>query len=97
MMNINTHRKMIQQVADALGLALCKQMAFVGGCTTGLMLPDDFTKEQVRHTDDVDLIIHVVNYPSYLTLKQELSERGFKEVLEHNDPHLCHAIGRVAC
>jgi len=95
MMNINTHREMIQQVADALGPALCKQMAFVGGCTTGLMLTDDFTKEQVRHTDDVDLIIHVVNYPSYLTLKQELSERGFKEVLEHNDPICAMRLGEL--
>ncbi|ORU92800.1 MAG: hypothetical protein A6F72_05580 [Cycloclasticus sp. symbiont of Poecilosclerida sp. N] len=59
------------------------------------MPTDDFTKEQVRHTDDVDLIIHVVNYPSYLTLKQELSERGFKEVMEHNDPICAMRLGEL--
>lgn len=52
-------QSMLEQVAKALGPELCQQMTFVGGCTTGLLLTDDFTKEQVRSTDDVDLIVHV--------------------------------------
>lgn len=95
MMNINTHREMLKQVADALGPELSKKVAFVGGCTTGLMLTDDFTKEQVRHTDDVDLIVHVLSYPSYLTLKKELKKRGFKEVMEHEDPICAMRLGEL--
>jgi len=37
-MNINIHRDMLKQVADALGSELSKQMAFVGGCTASLKL-----------------------------------------------------------
>jgi len=43
-----------------MGPELCQQMTFVGGCSTGLLLTDDFAKEQVRHTDDVDLIVHTL-------------------------------------
>lgn len=94
-MNINTHRDMLKKVADALGPELCQQTAFVGGCTTGLMLTDDFTKEQVRHTDDVDLIIHVLSYPSYLTLKTLLNDRGFKEDMEYSDPICAMRLGEL--
>ena len=45
--------RMITLVAEALGSELLQQMAFVGGCTTGLLLTDAFSQEQVRHTDDV--------------------------------------------
>jgi len=42
---------MIEIVAHALGEELLSEVAFVGGCTTGLLV-----------TDDVDLIINVVGY-----------------------------------
>lgn len=56
-------RAMLRQVAEALGEELREQVAFVGGCTTGLLLTDAFTREQVRSTDDVDLIVHVISHP----------------------------------
>ena len=31
---------MLQRVADALGTELLQEMAFVGGCTTGLLITD---------------------------------------------------------
>ncbi len=58
MNNENVHREMLINVAVALGTELFQKMVFVGGCTTSLLLTDAFTIEQVRHTDDVDLIIH---------------------------------------
>lgn len=71
-------RDMLAQVARALGPELREQMTFVGGCTTGLLITDEFTKEQVRHTDDVDLIVHVLGYVGFSSLQEQLKERGFR-------------------
>lgn len=72
-------RAMLRQVAEALGAGLREQVAFVGGCTTGLLLTDAFTREQVRSTDDVDLIISVMTYAQWQTFKETLKTHGFKE------------------
>ncbi|BBI50689.1 hypothetical protein HORIV_31100 [Vreelandella olivaria] len=72
-------RAMLRQIAQALGLVLREQVAFVGGCTTGLLLTDPFTREQVRSTDDVDLIISVMTYASLQQFKETLKAHGFKE------------------
>ncbi|MGO2090191.1 MAG: hypothetical protein ACTH2P_11335 [Oceanisphaera sp.] len=77
MNNFNVHLKMLELVAEALGPDLCEKMAFVGGCTTGLLLTDEFTKEQVRHTNDVDLIVSVMGYINYHQLQEELVAKGF--------------------
>lgn len=71
-------QSMLEQVAKALGPELCQQMTFVGGCTTGLLLTDEFTKEQVRSTDDVDLIVHVQGYIGFHNLQKQLEGHGFK-------------------
>ncbi len=63
---------MIAVVARALGPDLLKKVAFVGGCTTGLLLTDAFSKQQVRHTDDVDLIVHVVGHVGLASLQAQL-------------------------
>ncbi len=70
---------MLRYVAQALGEELREKVAFVGGCTTGLLLTDDFTREQVRSTDDVDLVVHVIGYPDLYRLKNTLKARGFRE------------------
>lgn len=72
-------RAMLRQVAEALGAELRDQVAFVGGCTTGLLLTDAFTREQVRSTDDVDLIISVMSYIDLQRFKEALKAKGFKE------------------
>jgi len=86
MSNANRHRDMLKQIAIALGEDLCQKMAFVGGCTTGLFITDDYTLEQVRHTDDVDLIVHTIGYNSFHELQVVLRSRGFKHRLIGNDP-----------
>ena len=79
MTRFNLFKEMIEQVALALGEELLDSVAFVGGCTTGLLLTDDYTREQVRYTDDVDLIVHVVSHVEWAKLQESLREKGFSE------------------
>lgn len=68
---------MLQRVADALGGDLLPEVAFVGGCTTGLLITDDISLEAVRFTDDVDLIVHVMGLGNWYQLQQILAGKGF--------------------
>lgn len=78
MSRYNAHREMILMVAKALGADLLPQVAFVGGCTTGLLITDEMTKESVRYTDDVDLIINVWGYTGWHKFSEQLVDRGFR-------------------
>lgn len=93
MSRIADHRSMIAAVATALGDELLQQVAFVGGCTTGLLLTDEFSKEQVRHTDDVDLIVHVAGYAGISKLQQMLRQRGFSHAQGEEDPICAMQLG----
>lgn len=79
MPTLDDHITMIRAVAKAMGSELCQAVAFVGGCTTALLLTDLYTKQQVRHTDDVDLIVHALSYAHWETLKEQFREKGFEE------------------
>jgi predicted nucleotidyltransferase len=68
---------MLQRVAVALGPELLAQTAFVGGCTTALMVTDAVSREAVRFTDDVDLIVHVLGGADWYALQARLQARGF--------------------
>jgi predicted nucleotidyltransferase len=72
---------MITQVAKALG-DLLDDVVFVGGCVTGLLINDAFTLEQVRFTDDVDLIVNIITHADWNQLQSKLRSRGFKENME---------------
>ena len=87
------HRQMLIRVAEALGADLLQQMAFVGGCTTGLLLTDAFSLEQVRHTDDVDLIVHVMGHASFAELQSSLQKKGFRHSTEEDDPLCAMRLG----
>ncbi len=82
MSTINTLMDMMVTVSKALGPELLNEVAFVGGCTTGLHVTDEFTKESVRYTDDVDLIISVTGYPGWNTFQERLKEKGFRVSME---------------
>lgn len=69
---------MLQRVADALGPDLLQEVAFVGGCTTGLLITDAVSREAVRFTDDVDLIVHVIGLGNWYQLQQVLAGKGFR-------------------
>jgi len=78
----NQSHEMLVLVAKALGDDLLNEVAFLGGCTTGLLLTDEVTKEAVRYTDDVDLITHVIGYSGWIRFQKRLKGRGFKESME---------------
>ena len=80
----NQLNEMLVVVARALGDDLLKEVAFLGGCTTGLLLTDTASKEAVRYTDDVDLITHVIGFSGWIKFQNRIKERGFKESMEDN-------------
>jgi predicted nucleotidyltransferase len=79
--------EMLTLVSHALGAELLQEVAFLGGCTTGLLITDEASREAVRYTEDVDLITHVIGYPEWLVFQSLLSERGF--VVSPQDDTLC--------
>lgn len=78
---------MIATVARALGNELLREVAFVGGCATGLLVTDTFTMEGIRYTEDVDLIVGVVGYPGWVKLQNTLASKGFSASPE--DEYIC--------
>lgn len=70
--------QMLEAVADALGAELRQQVAFVGGCTTVLLITDEYTQETIRGTDDVDLVIHLTSTAAWYRLEETLKTKGFK-------------------
>ncbi len=73
---------MIKEVADALGTKMVSEIAFVGGCTTGLLMTDPIAKESVRYTQDVDLIIDIIGYPAWTNFQEKLRGIGFKDDMD---------------
>jgi hypothetical protein len=74
---INTTR--IKTVANAL-LALREKVVFTGGATISLY-PDRAVFE-VRPTDDVDVIIEILNYAHRTELEEKLRSIGFAHDVE---------------
>jgi predicted nucleotidyltransferase len=85
----DVQKEMLKQVALALD-ELRETVTFVGGCTTALLITDELTVEQVRHTEDVDLIVSIMTYVEYNKLKAQLQSKGFKETpLTEEDWPIC--------
>ena len=57
---------------------LLPEIAFVGGCTTGLLITDP-AASGVRATDDVDVIVEVASFAEYFRFGQRLRKLGFSE------------------
>lgn len=73
---------MLEAVAEALGDDLLERLVFVGGCSTALFITDPVTLEDVRATDDVDLIVDLAGYPAWAKLQENLKARGFQTSAE---------------
>ncbi|KUP91591.1 hypothetical protein [Tritonibacter horizontis] len=71
--------QMLETVADALGAEFRERLVFVGGCTTALFITDTVTLEDVRATDDVDLIVDLAGYAAWAEMQNQLREKGFSE------------------
>jgi hypothetical protein len=71
--------RMLEFVAIKLG-AVCNDVVFLGGCTTGLFVTDPQFPD-VRYTLDVDCIIDVISLKEYHQLEKRLTRQGFKKSL----------------
>lgn len=69
---------MLAAVAKAIGDDLREKLVFVGGCSSALFITDPHTIEDVRMTDDVDLIVNLTGKGKWLDLQDRLSRNGFK-------------------
>lgn len=70
---------MLLPVAEALGDELLARVAFVGGSTTAFLVTDPITRQAVRFTEDVDLIVHVDGLAGWHRWQRELNARGFTQ------------------
>lgn len=75
---------MLETVAGALGDDLRERLVFVGGCTTALFITDPITLEDVRATDDVDLIIDLAGYGEWARMQEQLRHKGFSEAQDED-------------
>jgi hypothetical protein len=78
-LSYHTNIVRIKAVANALG-SLIKKIVFVGGATISLYL--DRPVFEIRPTDDVDVIIEILNYQDRTSLEQRLLEIGFSPDIE---------------
>lgn len=76
--NANHNYELISFVADGLGEAFLAECAFVGGCTTAMLVTDSAVLDDIRFTDDVDLVIELAGIPAWEKLTQRLAAKGFK-------------------
>jgi len=73
-MNHNSNITRIKAVYNALG-ELREQVVFVGGAVVSLYAERDW--DEVRETDDVDILVEVYTYPEYSKLEKKLRRIGF--------------------
>lgn len=73
-----TNRDRVLLIADALG-RLCDKVVFVGGSVSEFY-SDETASAEPRPTDDVDCIVNLSTYSSYMRFCNELSSLKF-----HND------------
>ena len=78
-MNDNENKVRIKSVSKALA-ELNQQVVFVGGATISLY-PDREVFE-TRPTDDVDVLIEILNYSNRVTLEEKLRTIGFTHDIE---------------
>jgi len=64
---------------------LLDQIAFVGGCVTGLLLTDP-AAAPVRPTLDVDAIVAIASYEEFTLLEDRLRDLGFHQSLAEDAP-----------
>ncbi len=85
------HIELIKQVATEFGDLLPK-FVFVGGSVAGILITDP-SIEDVRPTDDVDVVVAVGNYAKYAVLQEQLRARNFKHVMD--GPNCRFKVGEI--
>jgi hypothetical protein len=79
----------LEQLVTAARLLgpLLRELVFVGGCVTGLLITDDAAGDP-RTTFDVDAIAEITSYAEYAKFAGRLRELGFREDSSEGAP-LC--------
>lgn len=78
---------MLETVAEALGDDMLRQMVFVGGCSTAVLITDEITLHDVRATDDVDVIVNLAGQVQWYQLQEKLRKKGF--TISSEDKVIC--------
>ena len=76
--NADHNYELIECVADGLGEAFLAEVAFVGGCTTAMLVTDTAVLDDIRFTDDVDLVIELAGISAWQHLMERLAAKNFK-------------------
>ncbi|MFJ2360199.1 hypothetical protein [Pseudomonas fluorescens] len=76
--NADHNYELIEFVAEGLGEAFLAEVAFVGGCTTAMLVTDAVVLDDIRFTDDVDLVIELAGIGAWQQLTERLAARNFK-------------------
>lgn len=76
---------LLEIVAERLGDELCKELVFVGGAVTGLLITDP-AMPSIRPTEDVDVICRVLALTEYHRIEARLQSRGFVQDLSQDAP-----------
>lgn len=76
--------KILTLAAECLG-ELTKELVFLGGCATGLLITDPAAPE-IRITRDVDAIAQITTHMDYYRLAEQLRTCGFFESQEDGAP-----------
>ena len=80
----NPNIEILEAAAERLK-TLIKDMVFVGGCATGLLLTDP-AATPVRPTIDVDVLVEVATLVEYHWLSEQLRQLGFVEDTSKDAP-----------
>lgn len=76
--NADHNYELIEFVAGGLGEAFLAEVAFVGGCTTAMLVTDAIVLDDIRFTDDVDLVIELAGISEWQSLTERLAVKNFK-------------------
>lgn len=74
----NPNLDLIRAAAERLR-PLLKEMVFVGGCTTGLLITDQ-AAAPVRGTNDVDAIAEIASYADYVIFLSGFGRVDFRRI-----------------
>lgn len=86
----NPNLAMVEIAAQALG-ELCESLVFVGGCATGLLVTT-VRAQDIRATEDVDVVTKVASVGGYHQVEARLAGRGFKHDVSPDAP-ICRWLG----
>ena len=86
----NPNLAMLEIAVQALG-DLVDSLVFIGGCATGLLVTT-VRAQQIRATEDVDVVARVATISGYHDVETRLAARGFKHDTSPEAP-ICRWVG----